>query len=188
MIKYPKHIFIACLLIALVSLSCQISAGGPTPSRTVPVSTLAISELQNDLEHSLNNPDSANQITLTLTESQLTSLLNDQLSRQPEPLLLNPQVLLQNNQVEIYGVIQKGAIQANARVILQVDTDQNGELTAMLKSLDLGPIPAPQNLVESISTTIDSTLNESVDPMTAGFKIDRVTIADGLMTLTGRRQ
>ncbi|MCC6147976.1 MAG: hypothetical protein IT308_10455 [Anaerolineaceae bacterium] len=186
--NYPANIFTACLVIALASLACQISVGGPTSSRTVPVSTLAVSELQNNLEHSLNDPNSASQITLTITESQLTSLLSQQLSKQPEPLLLNPQVLLQNNQVEIYGVAHKGSIQANARLAIQVSTDQNGGLTAMLTSFDLGPVPAPQSLVESISATINSALNEQLDPMTAGFRIDSVAISEGLMTLTGRRQ
>ncbi|NPV76898.1 MAG: hypothetical protein HPY59_11055 [Anaerolineae bacterium] len=187
--KYThKHLLIVCLVGILVSISCQISAGGPTPARTVSVSTQAVSELEEALGQVLDNPDPSGAITITLTEAQLTFLLEQQLSQLPEPLLQNPQILLQNERAEIFGVVQMNSITANTRLVLQVGVDQNGKLTATLISIDIGPLPAPQSLVEKISEVIDSTMQGSVSAMTSGLKIESVAIADGLMTITGTRQ
>lgn len=183
-----KLLLIVCLVGVLASISCQISAGGPTPSRTVSASTQVVDELEESLNQALDNPDPSVPITIALTEAQLTSLLEQQLSQQPEPLLQNPQILLQNEQIEIFGIVQMSPIEANARLALQVGTDQNGKLTATLTSIDLGPLPAPQSLVENISEVIDSTMQGSVSAMTSGLKIESVTITDGLMTISGKRR
>lgn len=183
-----KPLLIVCLVGVLVLISCQISAGGPIPSRTVSASNQAANELKETLDYAFNNPDPSGLITITLTEPQLTSLLEQQLSQQPQPYLQDSQVFLQNEQVEIFGVIQMSAVKANARFILQVGTDQNGKLTATLISVDLGPLPAPQSLVENISALIDSAMQESISSMTSSIKIENVNITNGLMTISGRRR
>jgi len=182
-----KSSFIVSLVMALILISCQISAGGPTPPRPVSASTQTVTELNEMLNHVLNNPDPSGSITITLTENQLTSLLEQQLSQQAKPLLQSPQILLQNNQVEIFGVVQTNLIKANARLALQVSADQNGKLTAALTSVNLGSLPVPQSFVENISALINAAMQESISPLTSGIRIEGVNIADGLLTITGKR-
>ena len=142
-----KKILLFTILIPLLgSISCQLSAGGPKPARTVPASTEAASQILDNLDSSINNSNSSNEITITLTEVQLTSLLVEQLSMQSDFSIQNPQVLIQNNQVEIYGLVQKGSFSANARLVIDVSVDQMGQLQIALTSADLGPIPIPRFL------------------------------------------
>ena len=100
----------------------------------------------------------------------------------------NPQVLIQNNQVEIYGLVQKGSFSANARLVIDVSVDQMGQLQIALTSADLGPIPIPDSYLESIKSSIDSLMNNYVRPMTSGYQIVSVNLAEGVITIKGIKQ
>lgn len=188
MMKYSTKILILLILLLLVSLACQIAIGGPTPSRTVPVSTEAAGSLEDSWKTVMDSPDVNSPIAITLTEEQLTSFLAIQLSQQTDPLLTNPQVLLQNGQVEIFGQAQRGSIQANVRITLQVSANETGDLKISLASVDMGPIPAPQSLLDQISTTLDETMKSSIGSTAAGIKIESIYISDGLLTISGQKR
>ena len=64
------------------------------------------------------------------------------------------------------------------------------EVTGMPKievsSVDLGPIPAPEGLNAAINAMIAEAFTGSLGPAATGFRLEAITIADGVMTMTGR--
>jgi len=53
-------------------------------------------------------------------------------------------------------------------------------------SADFGPVPAPEGINNAVSAIIDEAFTGSFGPVAVGFRLETITIADGIMTLTGR--
>ncbi len=182
-----KKIFIATIALALSTLACSIFVGGPSyPSTPIPVSTDAAQSLHDQVRQAATAGAQSGTITLQITESQLTSYLANYLSSQPNPLITNPQVLLQNGQMQIFGRAQQGMFTANVSITMQVSVDANGQPQINITQTDFGPLPAPQGLNEAISSLIQQAYTGSLGPAATGFRLESITIADGVMTVSGR--
>ena len=61
-----------------------------------------------------------------------------------------------------------------------------GQPKIEIASADFGPIPAPEGVNSAVSAIIDEVFTGSLGPVAVGFRLESITIADGVMTLTGR--
>ncbi len=186
-----KNIIMLFAVFALVlgSLACTISAGGPTnPQPTIPVSTEAIGSLEDQVQSAQATAVQSGQINLSITEPQITSLLAAKLDKQADPLIRNPQVYLRDGQIQVYGVAQKGDIEANVRIVFTVAFDPEGKPVITITSADFGPVPAPAGLNDTISGFLDEMFTGSFGPAATGLRLETINIADGVMTLTGKVQ
>jgi uncharacterized protein YpmS len=184
-----RKITILSLLAAIVlaMLACTISIGGPDyPDRTIPVSTDAVSQLQTAVAQSLADGATTGQVTFSITEPQLTSYLAMKLQKQTDPFLTDPQVYLQNGQIQIYGTAKQGYFQATAAIILTAGVDDTGKLKIELTSADFGPLPVPTGLLDAFTAMIEEAYTGAVGPMATGIRLTSVVVADGIMTITGQ--
>lgn len=171
----------------IVTSACLINLGGPKyPSTTIPVSTQALGSLQNQLGSALTNPTPNQQLTLFLTESELTSYLSNLLGSKPDPLITNPQVFLRDGQIQVYGTATRGNFQANVKIVLTATIDSQGKLSLELVSADFGPIPVPKALNEVITSLVTEAFTGSLGPMATGIRIEGIVIAEGAMMIVGR--
>jgi hypothetical protein len=53
-------------------------------------------------------------------------------------------------------------------------------------SADFGPFDAPEGLNEAISKLINEAYTGSFGPVATGFRLEAISIADGMMTVTGQ--
>jgi uncharacterized protein YpmS len=182
-----KKIFTALITLAFATLACSIFVGGPAyPSTPIPVSTDAEQSLHNQVEQAATQAAQSGIITLQLTESQLTSYLANYLNSQPNPLITNPQVILQNGQMQVFGKAQQGMFTANISITMQVSVDANGQPQIQITQSDFGPLPAPQGLNDAISALIQQAYTGSLGPAATGFRLESISIADSVMTVRGR--
>ena len=187
MITRKVFLIIGSFTLALSVLSCTINIGGPDyPTPFIPISTEAVGDLQSSLETAVAAGIVSGQITLTLTEPQLTSYLYYKLQAQSQLLITNPQVYLQDNQLQVYGTASKGDFQATARIILSAGVDEQGQLEIGLTSADFGPLPVPNGLMEIITATIQEAYTGALGPVATGFRLQSIVIADGTMTIVGQ--
>ena len=121
-----------------------------------------------------------------MTEIQMTSFLYQKLQEQPDPFITNPQVYLRDGQIQIYGTAESGYFYATVTIILTAAPDENGQLTIELVDANFGPLPAPEGLKEAITAVVSEAYTGSLGPVATGFRIESITIEDGLITLTGR--
>jgi hypothetical protein len=61
-----------------------------------------------------------------------------------------------------------------------------GTPSITIASADFGPVDAPEGVTNAISSIIAEAFTGSFGPVATGLRIETITIADGVMTLTGR--
>lgn len=185
--KSHFNILTTLLSLALASLACAINVGGPAyPETRVPLSTESASSLEEQVWAAQTAAAQSGALVLVVSESQLASLVAAKLAENPSPILGNPQVYLREGQIQIYGQVTQGPIQVNARIVIAISVDANGQPIISVVSTDFGPLPAPEGLNKAISAMVQEAFTGALGPAAIGFRLESITIADGVMTLSGR--
>lgn len=191
--KNPSFpLFLVTLILA--SLACTVNVGGPDYSDrpTIPVSNEAAQSLREEIRRAFEAGAASGEVTININESQITSVLalrlqTDQNLQQDErPLISDPQVYLRDGQMQIFGKTRQGMFAANIGVIVAVGVDANGSPKIEIVSADFGPFPAPEGINNAISALIQEAYTGSIGPVATGLRIQSISIANGLMTITGR--
>lgn len=183
------------LTLVLASLACTVFVGGPDYSSLppIPVSAEAAASIQEELRRALEAGAQTGEITINLTEPQITSYLAARLQSDPslqqsdkKPLITDPQVYLRDGQMQIYGKTQQGLFVANIGIIVQVGVDPNSQPLIDVTSVDFGPFPAPEGLKNAITAMVKEAYTGSLGPVATGLRIETISISNGVMTITGR--
>jgi len=175
------------LILVLASLACTVFVGGPDyPVEAIPVSTEAAQSIQDQVKQAMEAGAATGAVTFQINESQLTSYLTYKLAAQTDPLMTDPKVFLRDGQMQVFGKAQRGMFAANVAVILAVGLDEAGLPSMQVLSADFGPFDAPEGLNGAISKLINEAYTGSFGPVATGFRLESITLADGLMTVSGR--
>jgi hypothetical protein len=186
-------LFLTILL--LTSLACTVFVGGPDYSSLppIPVSAEAAASIQDEIARAVAAAAETGVITVNLTEPQITSYLAARLQTDPslqqsdkKPLITEPQVYLRDGQMQIYGKTQQGMFAANIGIIVNMGVDINGQPQIDVVSADFGPFPAPDGLKDAITAMVREAYTGSLGPVATGLRIEAISIANGVMTVTGR--
>jgi hypothetical protein len=190
--KYALPIFLLALVLA--SLACTINVGGPDYSELppVPVSTEYAQSIRDEVQRAFEEGAQTGSITMNLTEQQITSYLASRLQNDPslqqnsQPLITDPQVYLRDGQMQIYGRTQQGMFTANIGIVVNVGVDENGQPKIEITSADFGPLPAPEGLRDAVEAMVREAYIGSLGPVATGLRIETITVANGIMTVSGR--
>lgn len=183
------------LSLILTSLACTIFVGGPDYSSLppIPVSAEAAESIKEELQRAIEAGAQTGVITINLTEPQITSYLAARMQTDPslqqsdkKPLIVDPQVYLRDGQMQIYGKTQQGIFAANIGIVVTVGVDANGEPLIEVTSADFGPFPAPKGLKDAITAMVREAYTGSLGPVATGLRIESISTANGVMTITGR--
>ena len=181
--------------LVLTSLACTVFVGGPDYSSLppIPVSAEAAASIQDEIRRAVEAAAQTGVITVNLTEPQITSYLAARLQTDPslqqsdkKPLITDPQVYLRDGQMQIYGKTQQGLFTANIGVIVSMGVDANGQPQIDVVSADFGPFPAPEGLKDAITAMVREAYTGSLGPVATGLRIESISTANGVMTVTGR--
>lgn len=190
--RYAFPILILTLILS--SLACNINVGGPDYSdlAPIPVSASEADTLKEQIKRAFEDAAITGTITFTISEAQITSVLAQRLQSDPnlqeeqKPIITDPQVYLRDGQMKIYGKTQQGIFTANIGIIINITADANGRPLVEIASADFGPFPAPEGLKNTITAMISEAYTGSLGPAATGLRIETITIADGVMTVSGR--
>ncbi len=179
-------IFITSLLLS--TLACSIFIGGPEyPAQLIPASAGDVATMQAQIDQSFLDGAQSGVVTFQITEAQLTSYLALKIQEQVDPPFTEPQILLRNGQMQMYGKVNQGYFNANMLITMNVGVDPvTGLPSISIASADFGPVDAPEGINNAISTVIDEASTGSFGPVATGIRIETISIADGVMTLVGR--
>ena len=186
----PLFLFI----LILSSLACTVFVGGPDYSdrQPIPVSNEAADSLKEEVKRAIDAGAASGEVIINITETQITSVLaqrlqtDQNLQQDSKPLITDPQVYLRDGQMQIFGKTQQGMFAANIGIIVSVGIDENGKPKIEIVSADFGPLPAPEGINIAISSMIEEAYTGSVGPVATGLRIQTISIADGVMTVSGR--
>lgn len=173
----------ACAAILAAMLACggPLQVGGPTPEYSpVPVSTEAIQSLDDKFE-ALGV--ASGEVTVTLTETELTSLFDQQLQAQPDSAFSDPQVYLRDGKIKLYITLTTNNLTGKALVVMNATIVDN-KLQVAIESADFGPLPVPQGILDSLAATINDQLLAAMSGLPTGVGLKNIVIADGTLTIT----
>lgn len=186
-----KNPAIKLLLVLLVLITASLACNLPqsqevTPPTSEPVNPAELDQLENQLRETIEVPESG-EVSIDVTQEQLTAFLASELANQNEPILTDPVVVLTNGQVEIYGTLSQSGLQVNTRIVLQPRINAEGNPNFDIVSIDLGPLPVPESLRNRFETIVDNTLNRYLIAYADEFQVTDITVHEGYMTITGVR-
>jgi hypothetical protein len=190
-----KGLSIFLLSFVLTSLACTIFVGGPdyTSLPQIPVSGEAAESIKEELRQAFEAGAQTGVITINITEPQITSYLAVRMQTDPslqqsdkKPLITDPQVYLRDGQMQIYGKTQQGIFAANIGIIVAVGVDANGHPQIEITSADFGPFPAPEGLKKALTAMVEEAYTGPLGPVATGLRIETISIANGVMTISGR--
>ena len=177
----------ALALIALASISCSLFVGGPTYEATaIPTSPESAGSLPEQIQGAETAAAPDGRLTFQISEGQLTSYVAQKLAELSDPLITDPQVLLRDGQITVYGTAHSGLLTAKIRVSMRVSADESGQPRIEITGTDFGPFPVPQGLNAAVSSMVQEALTGVLGPVAIGFRLESITVGDGDMTLTGR--
>jgi hypothetical protein len=182
-----KKVLLSIVILILSSMACNMFIGGPEyPDGQIPISTEIAGSVEEQLKQAVETAKETGTLSFSINEAQLTSLLAQRLASEPDAFLTEPQVFLRDNEIQIYGKAQQGPFAANVRIALVAAVDGSGQPSITVKSVDFGPLPAPEGLNKTISAMVNEAFTGALGPAATGFRLDTITISNGLMTFTGR--
>lgn len=180
------RIFSAVLILITSVLACSVNIGGPDyPGEIIPASTEALGTMEGIIQQAMTNAATSGQLSFIINEVQMTSYVSNKLQGQTEPILTNPQVLLRDGQIQIYGTIQRGIVSATARVIIAAGVDPTGGLLIDIVEADFGPLPVPDQLKDIITAMISEAFTGSIGTLATSFRIETIVISEGIMAISG---
>jgi hypothetical protein len=180
-------ILLALAALWAASLACTLpgrSAKPPAGYAPIPVTTQAAGELRQNLEVAASEIATSGSTTVVIDEAQLTSILAIELQSQNQLNIQDPQVYLRDGQVQLFGNLQEGKVTAPLKVFLTISADRQGQPQFQVVEAMAGPLPVPKDLLDQFTTQFDQVLGRRINPDDNLLYIDRITIADGKMTIT----
>ena len=172
------------LTLILASLACALPGGPKLPASPIPVSTEAAGEMQNTVQTAVAEAAQSGTLELSFTEEQITSYVAVKLAEQTDAPFSDPQIFLRDGKIQVFGKAHAGQLTANASIILSASVDAEGKLNLEVDEADFGPVPVPDNILQNISTQLESALTEQTG---SNFVLTDVTIAEGTLQLTGTK-
>jgi hypothetical protein len=176
------------LALAAASLACQMNVGGPAiPDATIiPASAEEVQNMENSIKSSFEAAGQGESVTFSVTQEQMTYYVARNIGETPASFVQNPQVFLRNGQIEIYGQAVSGSFTGNVMVVFNAVLDENGIPVLQLATADFGPLPVPVGLLDGVSAMMNEALTGTLGSSTSGFRLENITISDGVMNITGK--
>jgi uncharacterized protein YpmS len=185
--KVRSPVFFILSLLVTASLACYFTGlrqeATPVP---VPVTTQAVETLEKNAQDAAQAYQDSGEITMEVTEEQLTSLVAFELQKQQDPVLQNPQVYLRDGQVQLRGDVKQGGITAPLEMNMTVTADADGGPQYDVVSAKVGPFPLPQSILDQMTSQIDAVFASQFGAEAENIYIEQITIADGKMNIQGR--
>ncbi len=181
-----KAVLGALTALLVSTFACSIFVGGPAYPTELPAPTQTPESLPQQIEQAMTAGAPTGQLSVQITEGQLTSFLQAKLAQDAHPLITEPRVYLRSGQMIVYGKATSGIFTANVSMTLAASVDENGQPKIDVVSTDFGPIPAPQGLNDLVSASFQEAFTGYLGPVATGFRLESISIGDGVMTASGR--
>ena len=170
----------------LSTIACQLDIGGPEPpGPPIPTEASASEDLIRTWQQALSAAVNQGQIMVMLNETQLTSFLASKLDSEERAVLTNPQVYLREDLVQVFGTTERGPLQANILLSITPDITSDGSIEFSLTGAEIGPIPAPDALRETISALLTEAFTGTLGSLATGIRVTSIAVGNGEMAIVG---
>jgi len=171
--------------LAVSIMACQVTSG-PKPPRAVTVNP----EQAMSLEKAIQNPEvnpSSGIVTIRVTESQVSSYLALNFSKETSEFLSNPQILFEPGKVHIYGTLQSSVFPVDGRVISEIIL-VNKTPQVKIASAEFGFLPVPANLLSSLADQINKAILKDYQKTNPDYQFESIVISTGWATIQMKKK
>ena len=175
------------VLLLLTGLACSLGNNkeqiGP-PGGQIPVSQTATDRLKQNFNQALQEASGNHESQLRITNEEITSLVAQELSVPGKIPLSEPQIWFTSGRIYLTGKVKAFGIFKFDSLIVATAVVDNGGLVVKVLQAQMGPFDFPNQLLESITETI----NETLAGILIDLKITRLEILEGEMFVVGARR
>lgn len=182
-----RNLYLALIVIAFSSIACQLDLGGPEiPAIDQQTSEEAAESLEEQWQSLVVQAENdAGQVTLIVTEEQLTSFLRSRLAAQDQTAFSQPTIQLEDGLIRTFGTVEQDFAKAQVLVEIEVAITDQGEPSFEIVSAEFGPLPLPDAIKNSIESLITEAFSGSIGPYLTGIRLQSIAITDGEMAIIG---
>ncbi|MBE0695369.1 MAG: LmeA family phospholipid-binding protein [Anaerolineaceae bacterium] len=185
-LPFTRLVLVLVVLLA-ASLACNFPNSDTAGSSTaVPLTDQEFQQLQERLRETLEN--SSGEVTFTLTEQQLNTMISAKMAEQKDQIISEPGVKLTKGNMEVYGKLTQAGITLKLTVILKPGVNASGSPKLDIVDIQMGGIPVPDEIKNQLGNLVDQAFQEYLSNQNQGFKASKITIDEGKMTVTGTIQ
>jgi hypothetical protein len=179
--------YIIVILLVLTGLACGIGGDGEQigpPGGPIPVSQEATDRLKQNFHQALQEASSTHESQLRVTNEEITSLVAIELTQTGQIPLSDPQIWFTAGRIYITGKVKGfGFFTFNSLIVATAVVDDGG-LVVKVQEAQMGPFDFPDNLLVSITDTV----NETLAGILIDLEITRLEILEGEMFVVGKRR
>jgi uncharacterized protein YpmS len=184
--KNYRLLFTLSAIFILVGFACKL----PTVSKSVvtervPVSSEAVQSLEENLSQALQDAKNGSQVSLVITEAELTSVVAFEVQSIDEPKISDVQIHLRNGQIEMYFNVQQSGITLPGEVIVSVNSDSQGKVNSNVESAKIGPLPLPDDMKSMISEQVNNAVQDQIHTNQGTVFVDSIAIENGQIFIQG---
>jgi hypothetical protein len=183
------RLLLVLTILTAAGLACNFPGGASNlPPTAQPMSTEEVQNLENQIQATLQSPDASGEVTITLSQDQVNSIIAGQMAQQSEQVITDPSVKLTGGHLEVYGKVNQNGISANLQVVMQPQVDASGNPHLNIVSMNLGGMPVPDVLKNRIAASADDAISSYLFSNQNNMKVKSIDITEGQMTITGTPQ
>lgn len=183
--NFFKNLVIAVLI--LTGLACGLDGDGEQigpPGGSIPISQEATDRLKQNFNQALQEASSTHESQLRVTSEEITSLVAIELTQTGQIPLNDPQIWFTAGRIYITGKVKGfGFFTFNSLIVATAVVDDGG-LVVEVQEAQMGPFDFPDNLLASITDTV----NETLAGILIDLEITRLEILEGEMFVIGKRR
>ncbi len=183
-----QRLSLLCVILSLTlgSLACQIDLGGPDrPGQIIQPDNTQATEVANIWAQAISDAVTSGQVTVLFNETQMTGFFAQRIGADQNALITAPQIFLRDGQIQVYGVVERGILKSAVLMRVEPRIAADGQLSLQLVEASVGPVPAPDFLMDTISAVLTEALTGSIGSFATGIKITSVAISNGEMAIVG---
>jgi hypothetical protein len=178
---------LAIALLVLAGLACGIGSDSKQfspPGGSIPISQEATDRLKQNFNQALQEASGTHESQLRVTNEEITSLVAIELTQTGKIPLSDPQIWFTAGRIYITGKVKGfGFFKFNSLIVATAVVDDGG-LVVEVQEAQMGPFDFPDNLLVSITDTV----NETLAGILIDLEITRLEILEGEMFVIGKRR
>ena len=184
--KFNRYVLFALIPI-FIGLACNLPSTNlfEPKEENVTVSTQAVEELITNLDSVVEDIQAGESFQLTVTEAQLTSIINYELQSYQEYNFRDVQVFLRDDVVKITGQAEQNNLSLPLTLIFSVFPDSTGVPQYEILSAKVGPFDLPSVLVNQLTFATDTAFQTNFLPIADQVVVETILVDQGLMKVSG---
>ncbi|MFC2052717.1 hypothetical protein ACFLV7_00235 [Chloroflexota bacterium] len=186
--EQKKILLLIFALLVVISLACNfpgINQPAPEKITPIPVTTESVSDLNDNIQSVIEDIQNGGPFQLIVTESQLTSLANNEIQSYQEYQIQNVQIYLRDGHVRITGDVEQNNINLPLTIVLKLSVNGSGKPVSEIVTASVGPFQLPGSILDQLTSMMDSILVTQILPANKNVVIEQITINDGQMIISG---